>query len=205
MGESKGKLLLYALFLVLLLFGLARIIAPARGRFLQLEIAGFALLLILSLVGFVLYNRPAGERILFYVFLFYTANLILIWLFFNSLYIVLLGISLVGMLISFPQKGKSKKIKSSEVKPHSEIKAKHKDTDKTPPAEQAEEKSVASAKATPAATKYSPGKYVASKNSNRYHEPKCDWAKKIRSDRRIWFESKEKAWEKGFRAHDCVK
>lgn len=220
MEKSKGKLLLYALFLVLLLFGLARIISPAEGRYLQLEIAGFALLFILSLIGFIIYNRPAGERVLFFVFLFYTANLILIWLFFNALYMVLLSIALVGMLISFPQKEKKEKEKSRKTKPSetkwsnpaSENKAKRTeasptDADKIAQEENYSTKSSSTTKNMPVskAAKYSPGKYVASRNSNRYHEPKCDWAKKIRSERRVWFESKEEAWEKGFRAHDCVK
>jgi methylphosphotriester-DNA--protein-cysteine methyltransferase len=53
--------------------------------------------------------------------------------------------------------------------------------------------------------KFVPGKYIASKSSNVYHEPKCDWAKKIHKSRQLWFASKEEAWEKGFKAHSCVK
>ncbi len=52
---------------------------------------------------------------------------------------------------------------------------------------------------------YIPGKYVASNRSNQYHEPICDWAKKIRPERQLWFKEKENAWERGFRAHSCVK
>jgi hypothetical protein len=32
----------------------------------------------------------------------------------------------------------------------------------------------------------------------------CDWAKKIRKARQVWFNTKEEAREKGFKAHDCV-
>ncbi len=31
-----------------------------------------------------------------------------------------------------------------------------------------------------------------------------DWAKKIRKARQLWFNTKEEAWEKGFKAHDCI-
>ena len=51
---------------------------------------------------------------------------------------------------------------------------------------------------------HSPGKFVASKRSNIYHAPKCDWAKKIKKERRKWFNSKEEAWEQGYKAHSCV-
>ncbi|MBI2151575.1 hypothetical protein HYU21_02505 [Candidatus Woesearchaeota archaeon] len=51
---------------------------------------------------------------------------------------------------------------------------------------------------------FSPGKYVASKSGNTYHEAKCEWAKRIKSYRQVWLESKEIAWEKGFKAHKCV-
>jgi len=53
-------------------------------------------------------------------------------------------------------------------------------------------------------SKHSPGKYVASKQSNVYHEPKCDWAKKIAKNRQLWFNTKENAWEKGYKGHSCV-
>ncbi|MBI2665172.1 hypothetical protein HYX12_00955 [Candidatus Woesearchaeota archaeon] len=52
--------------------------------------------------------------------------------------------------------------------------------------------------------KYDPGRYVASKNSNSYHLPTCDWAKKIHKHRLTWFQNKEDAWERGFKAHSCV-
>lgn len=52
--------------------------------------------------------------------------------------------------------------------------------------------------------KHSPGKYVASKSSNVYHEPKCDWAKKIKKDRQLWFPDKKDAQKKGYRKHSCV-
>ncbi|MDP3990204.1 MAG: hypothetical protein Q8Q01_03285 [archaeon] len=60
-------------------------------------------------------------------------------------------------------------------------------------------------KKTPAVSvKHSPGKFVASKNSNVYHVPKCEWAKKIAPIRQVWFMAKENAWEKGLKAHSCV-
>ena len=43
-----------------------------------------------------------------------------------------------------------------------------------------------------------PGKYIASKNANKFHSPKCDWAAKISKPNQIWFNSKEEAQTKGF-------
>jgi len=50
-----------------------------------------------------------------------------------------------------------------------------------------------------------PGKFIASSNSDYYHSPKCDWAKKIVQSRRVWFQSKEEAKKKGYKMHSCLK
>ena len=55
------------------------------------------------------------------------------------------------------------------------------------------------------AAKHSPGKYVASNMSNVYHEPKCEWAKRIAKNRRVWFKDKREATNKKYRKHACVK
>ena len=53
--------------------------------------------------------------------------------------------------------------------------------------------------------RYSPGKFVGSKNSNKYHAPKCDWAKRIKKKQRIWFNSEAEARRKGYSKHSCLK
>ncbi len=42
------------------------------------------------------------------------------------------------------------------------------------------------------------GKYVASKNSNKYHAPWCSGAQRIKTDNQIWFNSKEEAELAGY-------
>lgn len=42
------------------------------------------------------------------------------------------------------------------------------------------------------------GKYVASKNSDKYHAPWCSGAKRIKEENKIWFNSKEEAEAKGY-------
>lgn len=42
------------------------------------------------------------------------------------------------------------------------------------------------------------GKYVGSKNSNRFHRPDCKWAKRIKPDNRVWFDTREKALKAGY-------
>ena len=44
------------------------------------------------------------------------------------------------------------------------------------------------------------GVYVGSKNSNIYHYPSCEWAKKISSQNEIWFDSVTDAKAHGYRA-----
>ena len=222
MGKSAFKLLIYGLVLVILFLGLLNIISELTRKVYLLELLGLFFLLLLALLAFFGY-KAWGERVLFFVFVFYALNLVLIWYLRGSLYLVLLFLALLGGLISFPSKGSragvSKKpvvpSKREPVEPHSQVfevpvaegeKARV-DTDVR--VEKISSKPVAVDKSAPfpavkPTVKYSPGKYVASKFSNNYHEPKCDWAKKIHKERQLWFGTKEEAWEKGYKAHGCV-
>jgi predicted negative regulator of RcsB-dependent stress response len=48
------------------------------------------------------------------------------------------------------------------------------------------------------------GKFVASKNSNKYHLPACTGAKRIAEHNKIWFNSKEEAESLGYQpASNC--
>jgi len=190
-GKNTVKLVLYGLLLTLLFFGLVEIITNASGLFLQLELLGLLFLLLLSFVGFVNFGKHFGEKLLFFVFLLYIANLGLMWYAFGSLYFILLLLSLIGFVLSIPRKPAPKKLEFKEpVK--EEVKEEVKEAPKK------------AVKKTTPKVKHSPGKYVASKRSNIYHEPKCEWAKKINKQRRLWFADRKEAQKKGFRKHSCV-
>ncbi|MBI4980386.1 hypothetical protein HZC30_02390 [Candidatus Woesearchaeota archaeon] len=192
--KSVGKLFFYALLLVILLFGLIRVLINAGGNFFRLELLGFLVLLAMSVAGCIGYVRVWGERVLFGVFVLYLINLVLMWYVTRELSIVLLVLGVVGFISSIPRAAALPKPKAPEAgEPHSVV------------FDAQERKAASEAKEEPkATTKFTPGKYLASKSGNVYHEPKCDWAKKIRKARQVWFNTKEEAWEKGFKAHDCV-
>lgn len=42
------------------------------------------------------------------------------------------------------------------------------------------------------------GKYIASKNSDKYHAPWCSGAQRINEENKIWFDSKEEAERAGY-------
>lgn len=42
------------------------------------------------------------------------------------------------------------------------------------------------------------GKYVGSKNSNRFHRPDCKWAKRIKPANRVWFDTRQQALKAGY-------
>lgn len=201
--KSFGKLFFYALLLVVLLFGLIKVLINAGGNFFRLELLGFLVLLVMSVAGCIGYARAWGERVWFGAFVLYLINLVLMWYVTRELSIILLVLGVVGFISSIPRAAASPKPKypkAAEVtEPHSVVfdapgkKAVSETTD-TPKTKE-ESKTTA---------KFTPGKYIASKSGNVYHEPKCDWAKKIRKARQVWFNTKEEAWEKGFKAHDCV-
>ena len=46
--------------------------------------------------------------------------------------------------------------------------------------------------------------YVGSKNSNKYHIPTCQFAKRIKPENLVCFKSKEDAESKGYTACKCV-
>lgn len=51
---------------------------------------------------------------------------------------------------------------------------------------------------------YKPGKYIASSTGSKFHAPKCYWAKKIKKENAVWFNSTEDAKKAGYKADDCV-
>lgn len=199
MKRSSSKLFIYLLVLVILFLGLLNIIGRLPNTVYFMELLGFLFLLLLTVLAFFGYHSKWGERVLFFVFLFYALNLVLVWYARGSLYLILLVLALLGGVLSFPRKRAAPKKELDE--PHSQV--------FDAPVPKKEAKSVAAAESAEGSVsaskvKYSPGKFVASKAGNTYHEPKCEWAKKIHKERRVWFAAKEEAWKKGYKAHGCV-
>ena len=137
----------------------------------------------LTFVGYVGYTESWGEKFFFFTFLFYVGNLAILWFTAGSLYISLLFVSLLGFVISIPTKSSHPVEEEPRIETYPE-----------PYSEVFDIPSVT----------HSPGKYVASKKGKYYHEPKGDWAKKIKPNNQVWFQSKEEAWEKGYKAHESV-
>ncbi len=195
--KSVGKLFFYALLLVVLLFGLIRMLINAGGNFFRLELLGFLVLLAMSVAGCIGYAKAWGERVWFGVFVVYLINLVLMWYVTRELSIILLVLGVVGFISSIPRAAASSKPQApGTAEPHSAVFGGSE--------KKTEIKEEQKSEAQKTTAKFTPGKYLASKSGNVYHEPKCDWAKKIRKARQVWFNTKEEAWEKGFKAHDCV-
>lgn len=47
--------------------------------------------------------------------------------------------------------------------------------------------------------------FVGSKNSDKYHKPDCQWAKRIKPENLVCFKSAEVAEAKGYKADKCIK
>ena len=52
---------------------------------------------------------------------------------------------------------------------------------------------------------FTPGKYIASRAGAKFHAPKCDWAKKVKKENAVWFNTKEEAIKAGYKADYCIK
>ena len=200
-NKSAGKLLFQGMLLLILLFSLVRLVMVKDGSVVVVELVVLAFLLMLSVVGLATYKN-SGNKLLFAVFLLYTGNLLVLWAVYQSLYLVLFLVSLIGIWLSLPRRAEEcgscdvpcEPASSSPPQKVGEAKV-------VPPKAEAkiEVKETAAVK-----TKFTPGKYVASKRSNVYHEPKCEWAKKIQKDRQLWFADRKEALNKGYKKHSCV-
>jgi len=176
----------------------------------RLELLGMVGLILLVVMGLFGYTKCWGERVLFFVFLFSLGNLVLVWWFKGVLYLLPLCLSLVGFLMALPRKEEKMDLEEEVKKeePYSEVfesPAFQQDTPVTHPGVEIIEEEAAVKKSLAKKATHSPGRYVASKMSNVYHEPKCEWAKKIVKSRQIWFKDRREATHNKYKAHSCVK
>jgi len=192
--KSTGKFLFQSLLLMILLVCLA-----LKGFSTSMESIAFAVLLLLCVVSLVTY-KTYGEKILFVIYSLFVLDIVVLWLPTNSLYFTLLMVCLLGLWISMPGRKSEESTEDVVTKP-SPPPQKVVDGKVVPPKAETKEIITAPAKSK---TTFSPGKYVASKRSNVYHEPKCEWAKKIQKDRQLWFADRKEALNKGYKKHSCV-
>lgn len=190
--KSAGKFFFQALLLLVLLLGLS-----LKGFSTGIEAMSFVALLLLSVVSLVAY-KTNGKNLLFVIYSLFIVNIVFLWLPTHSLYFTLLLAGLIGLWLSMPSRKSKEKCCEPVPSPPPQkiVDGKVVEAKVEPKAEE---------KAAPAKTKFTPGKYVASKRSNVYHEPKCEWAKKIQKDRQLWFADRKEALNKGYKKHDCVK
>ena len=102
-SNNLRKLFLHVILLTTLLFGLVQIIVSNKGVFSNLQLAGLIMLLVLCAVGFAVHPRKS-QYLFFAVYFMYLCDLLLIWYFYETLYLVLLLTSLFGFMVSIPQK-----------------------------------------------------------------------------------------------------
>jgi len=195
MAEKKlGKFFTYCFLTLFLFLVMMQVVFSFKGKLIRAEVLILMFLMFLSLMGFAGFRKSWGERILFFMFLIALGNMLFIWYFTCKLFMLPLFLILVGFLMSFPKKVERDVFEGECEGPYSEV-------FEEPPARGATEEPAA--KKTPETT-YSPGKYVASNMGSVYHEPKCQWAKRIAEDRRIWFKDKREAQSKKYKKHKCV-
>lgn len=182
-GTKTFKVIASGTLLLLLLLGLGSVVATLQGLSFYLESGTLLILTIIGVLGFRDYNA-GGKTFLFFVFVFYLANIVVLWRLQGTFYLVLLLLALLGFMATLPKKKSLPVQEKVTVVPH------------TPPPQKEKEPETTTAT-------FSPGKYVASAKGNVYHEPKCEWAKKIKA-KHVWFSEKKEAEEKQYKAHGCV-
>lgn len=196
--KSFGKFFVYCGLILIFLLVMVQIVFSFGGKFLKGELLMILFLMILSLVGIFGYTKRWGERVLFFVFLLGLANLVFIWYLTKDIFMLPMFLVMVGFLMSLP---KPMIEEDGNNHNHSETF----DVEEYGNSEEEEPKiEVIEDKKTETKKEFEPGKYVASKMGSVYHEPKCNWAKKIVKDRQVWFNDKKEAQKQKYKPHNCV-
>ena len=157
------------------------------------------LLMLIFLIAFALlviyHNKKWGWTILSAVLILLLVDVFFIYLLtgiFDTAYLTTVVFSVIGLGISLISLREPKqKQGGSEIGEYEKAKDYYPFIDKMEP-EAGIEKT------------FTPGKFIASKKANKFHVPKCDWAKRIGKQNQLWFNSKEEAESKGFEADKCV-
>lgn len=182
MGESKFSFFVTDVILLIVFLGLIRIISRFSGFGFLLELLAIVVLLFIAFIALIpaYSGSRGGWGFLSGVFLLILLNLLVIYIRTNMLGKVFLGTLLfaaIGFVVSVANIKKEEEVYEE-------------------PVEEEKEETVY--------TNFEPGKYVASKTGSSYHIPKCDWAKKIKENNRVWFDDEKEA-KKNYKAHSCVK
>ncbi len=207
MSRSQNWFVLFTFCAALLLIGTALLLRLSAGALFVVQLVLLLVGAALFMAGFVNFAMGRGRMFFFAGFLAFVVGEVVLLLGGRSVEVVapFLLVALVGFFASMPPASRSMKPVMASVsdEPHSMVF----DSPMPKPVEEVKTtlvKSKTNSSAKVKTAQYSPGKYVASKQSNQYHEPKCDWALKISEGRRVWFKDKEEAWEQGYKAHSCV-
>lgn len=161
------------------------------------------LLVFMFLLAFAMYNIYHNQRwgwtLLGTTLIFLLLDLFFIFVLTRTLdtpYITSLVFSVIGLVITA--------LNLREIQDVDEIKAEEyeKAADYYPYIDKMESKE--GTKETSIEKTFIPGKFVASKKANKFHIAKCDWARRVSKENRIWFNSKEEAESQGFQADKCV-
>ncbi len=224
LNKNELKLGITSFFVLATFLGLIRVLSTYRGsNFFPLEVVGIVILLCFTLAAYVKYDSVWGERLFMLVYVLALGDFLAVWYFKGAFHIVLVLVTILGFVFTIPtglfasrreraeSPAKVETYYDNRDEPRSEIFQENvKRLNSTEPFEnfvfETNDKKKAARKGAnvKAAAVHSPGKYIASKYGNTYHEPKCEWAKKINKTHQVWFAVKENAWEKGYKAHECV-
>ncbi len=185
-----GKLLFHAILSSIFLLSLISLVVKWGGITFYLELAGLLFLMLITFIAFLGFTDEFGERLFQMVYALSFFNFVLIWLVKDDIYVVLVLLAIAGFLLSFPPCSKKQDIYEDDSEPYSVV-------------YDAPQQDTPTVAKTPKAV-HSPGKYVASKKGKYYHEPKSEWAKKIKKENQVWFKNRQDAWEQGYRAHKDV-
>lgn len=201
MSNARGLLVILSFFLAMLLLALIKIIIPQTGISLYLELFGLIFLMFLAALAYLGFPEKWSRLLFATVFILYAVNLLVMWIFKDTLYVVLLVTSLIGVLLSLMPAHHPQKSHHSAQPDHSIM---YSATGESAAQKVAQLSQDDNSSPSTLNTTHSPGKYVASVKGKFFHEPKSEWAQKISRKNRVWFHSKSQAQAAGYKPHKSV-
>lgn len=172
--------LVFLLLLAIVFFGLILLIFNLKGKLFLIEIIIFSIFLFITFVAsFGIYSGSRwGFSLLSILFALLLFDLLGIYYFtrqIEKIFFMTVLTSAIGFIASISNIEQGKEEYKSMPKSEKKVEVSHK-----------------------------PGKYIASKTGSSYHAPKCDWAKKIKDNNRVWYDTEEEVKEAGLKKHSCL-
>lgn len=220
MGKSRLSFLVMDIVLLFAAIGYIFVVFELSGPIFIVHLALIIIFLLFLVVGMTAVhgNKTWGWSLIGAVLILLLLDILFVSFLtrkFNTEHIVAIIFSFVGLVIAALNiriSGKSEsEIKDDYLKVDKYYPNIEKTEPKEEPKKEEEKKEIEIIKEEPKkeeaaikAKKTATAKFIASKETKKYHTSRCGWSRITKRKNRVYFDSRKKAESKGFKPHECV-